>query len=99
MMLIYHRLAVLDVREVLAYYEKEAGTHLVERFFKEFLSIIEKIRTHPRHFPPVTNTALRRANLDNFPYHILFEERATYIKIMVVRHHRRSPRYGLRRRS
>jgi hypothetical protein len=80
MMLIYHRLAVLDVREVLAYSEKEAGTHLVERFFKEFLSMIEKIRTHPRHFPPVTNTALRRANLDNFPYHILFEERATYIK-------------------
>jgi len=40
---------------------------------------------------------MRRANLTKFPYQILYEERPEGIKVMVVRHHRRSPRYGLRR--
>ena len=97
MKLIYHRLAVRDVREVLDYYETEAGSPLADRFFGGLLAIIEKIQANPQYFPPLGDTGLRRANLTNFPYHILYEERPGGIKVMVVRHHRRSPRYGLRR--
>jgi plasmid stabilization system protein ParE len=97
MKLVYHRLAVRDVREVLDYYENEAGGHLADRFFDEFLAIIDKIRTNPRHYPPLSDTGLRRANLISFPYHILYEERSWGIKVMVIRHHRRNPSYGLRR--
>jgi plasmid stabilization system protein ParE len=97
MKLIYHRLAVRDVQEVLDYYESEAGPQLADRFFSELLDTIGKIQTNPRHFPPVADTELRRANLTSFPYHVLYEERLWGIKVMVVRHHRRSPRYGLRR--
>ena len=97
MKLIYHRLAVRDVRNVLDYYESEAGGPLADRFFNEPLAIIDKIQANPRHFPPLPDTGLRRANLTNFPYHVLYEERLWGIKVMVVRHHRRSPRYGLRR--
>ena len=97
MKLVYHRLAVRDVREVLDYYENEAGSQLADRYFDELLSIIDKLRANPRHFPPLGDTGLRRANLTSFPYHILYEERPWGIKVMVIRHHRRSPRYGLRR--
>jgi plasmid stabilization system protein ParE len=94
---IYHRLAVRDVHEVLDHYEAEAGRPLSDRFFKELLTIIGKIQSNPRHFPPLGDTGLRRANLMNFPYHVLYEERSWGIKVMVIRHHRRSPRFGLRR--
>jgi plasmid stabilization system protein ParE len=97
MKLIYHQLAVRDVHEVLDYYESEAGRPLADRFFNGLLSIIEKIQTNPRHFPPLGDTGLRRANLMNFPYHVLYEERSWGIKVMTIRHNRRSPRYGLRR--
>lgn len=97
MKLVYHRLAVRDVREVLDYYESEAGSHLADRFYEGMLDIIGKIQANPRHFPPVGDTGLRRGNLTDFPYHVLYEERAWGIKVMVVRHHRRSPLYGLRR--
>ena len=97
MKLIYHQLAVRDVREVLDHYEAEAGRPLADRFFKELLTIIAKIQNNPRYFPPLGDTGLRRANLMNFPYHVLYEERSWGIKVMVIRHHRRSPRFGLRR--
>jgi len=97
MKLIYHRLAARDVREVFDYYEREAGRHLADRFFDDLMGTIGKIQTNPKHFPPVTGTALRRANLHSFPFHVLYEEKPWGIKVMIVRHHRRSPRYGLRR--
>jgi plasmid stabilization system protein ParE len=98
MRLIYHRLAVREVREVLDYYESVADKQLADRFFEEFLEMIRQIQAHPRKFPPQVGTPLRRANLANFPYHVLYEETLVGIKVMVVRHHRRDPRHGLRRR-
>lgn len=95
--LIYHRLAVRDVREVLDYYDNEAGSHLADRFYEDLMAVIGKIQTNPRHFPPLVYTRLRRGNLTNFPYHVIYEECAGVIKVMVVRHHRRNPLYGLRR--
>lgn len=44
MKLIYHRLAVRDVRDMLDYYESEAGPQLADRFFSEF---------YPDHRPVV----------------------------------------------
>lgn len=51
---------------------------------------------NPSHFA-LMGEMMRRANLAEFPYHFLHEERPWGIKVTVVRHHRRSPRYGLRR--
>ena len=98
MKLIYHRLAVRDVREVLDFYEGEAGSALADRFFENLMSIIGKLRENPRHFPPVGETGLRRANLADFPFHVLYQEQSWGIKVMVVRHHRRKPGYGMRRK-
>ena len=97
MRLIYHRLAVRDVREILSYYEEEAGTRLADRFFEELLEILDRIIANPRHFPPFGGV-MRRANLGGFPYHVIFQEKDWGVKVMIVRHHRRHPKYGLRRK-
>lgn len=96
MKVIYHRLAVREIRQILDHYEAEGGSHLADQFFADFLATLTKARENPRHFPPL-GELLRRANLADFPYHFLYEERLWGIKIMVMRHHRRSPRHGLRR--
>jgi plasmid stabilization system protein ParE len=93
---IYHRLAVRDVRQILDHYEGEAGRPLADRFFADFLATVAKALENPRHFPPL-GESVRRANLADFPYHFLYEEKPWGIKVMVVRHHRRNPRYGSRR--
>lgn len=93
----YHRLAVRDVRQILDHYESEAGSQLADRFFSTLLTAVEKALRNPRHFPP-SGEVLRRVNLDGFPYHILFEDTAEGIKVLVVRHHKRHPAFGLKRR-
>jgi plasmid stabilization system protein ParE len=96
MKVIYHRSAVRDVRQILDHYESEAGSQLADRFFNDLLSCVAKALSNPRYFPPL-GEFVRRANLPEFPYHFLYEEKPWGIKVMVVRHHRRNPRYGLRR--
>ncbi len=41
---------------------------------------------------------LRRANLKRFPYHFLYRVVGDCVRILVVRHHRRDPGYGLERK-
>ena len=96
MKVIYHRLAVRDVREILDHYQVEAGSQLADRFINEVLATVAKALANPKHFPPF-GEVMRRANLADFPYHVLYEEKHWGIKVVVVRHHRRNPRYGLRR--
>ena len=38
-----------------------------------------------------------RANLKRFPYHFLFKELPDGIRVMLVRHHRRHPDFGVER--
>ena len=40
----------------------------------------------------------RRANLKRFPYHLLFYEELDGAEIMALRHDRRDPHFGLRRK-
>ena len=68
---VYHRLAVRDVRNILDYYESEAGSPLADRFFSDFLLTVAKAQENPKHFPPL-GEFVRRANLTDFPYHFLY---------------------------
>ncbi len=96
MKVIYHRLAVRDIRKILDYYEGEAGSQLADRFFNDFLGTVGKALANPLHFPPL-GEVMRRANLEDFPYLFLYELKPWGIRIVVVRHHRRNPGYGMRR--
>ena len=93
----FHRLVQKDLRAVLRYYEEEGGAPLADRFFAEVDALVEAIAREPTRFH-FTDHGLRRANLARFPYHLLFRERAGNIRILVLRHHRRHPRFGTGRR-
>jgi len=90
MEVIYHRLVVRDLRVALDYYELEGGTKLADRFFAKIIS-----QPTGQHF---SDGGYRRKALHSFPYHILYDVDSLGIWIGILRHDRRHPSYGLRRK-
>ena len=96
MNIIYHRSVQRDVSEVLAYYDQAGGAGLGDAFFAELMSHVHVAREQPTTFH-FFKGELRRANLSRFPYHFLFRCTSNVVRILVVRHNRRHPDYGIRR--
>jgi plasmid stabilization system protein ParE len=90
-----HPRAAKDAREIAAKYA-DVSNELLEKFWEEIDDAVNYIELYPErhHYDPC---GMRRSNLKKFPYHILFEERLDYNRIIAIRHHHRNPRYGLRR--
>jgi toxin ParE1/3/4 len=97
MRLIYHRSVQGDVSAVLDYYDEVGGPGLGDAFFDEFMVHVVLALENPSRFHPVEGD-LRRANLERFPFHFLYRIHGDTIRILVVRHHHREPRHGLKRR-
>ena len=95
----YHPLVQKDLNEALDYYESEAGLEISDRFETEFRRAISAIRRAPRHFPFYQKQrTFRRCLMTTFPHIILFREANDHVKIMVLKHVKRAPAFGLRRR-
>ena len=93
--LIIHPRASKDAREIGGKY-RAISQALYDRFWDELEEAIDQIEKNPErhHFDP---SGMIRSNLKKFPYHVLFEERLNFNRIIVIRHHHRDPGYGLRR--
>jgi len=93
---VYHPRVPSEVREAIAYYD-EISPKLADEFWSELTEAFDYARSFPEqhHFDP---TGMRRGNLKRFPYHFLFRLSPDYIRVTVVRHNRRHPGYGSRRR-
>ncbi|MCW1886831.1 type II toxin-antitoxin system RelE/ParE family toxin [Luteolibacter flavescens] len=91
-----HPLAAKDARKIADTYSSISG-ELVTRFWHELDATLDMIESAPTQFH-FDDSGLRRANLRKFPYHILFDEHLDVTRILVIRHDRRHPSYGLRRR-
>lgn len=97
--LTFHPLVQKDLNEILAYYEEEASAEIADCFEQELRTALASISEHPRHFPfYLKQRRYRRCGLPTFPHLILFRENAESIRIMVLKHVKRAPGYGLRRR-
>ena len=97
MAIVFNRAVQRDVNQILEYYRREAGDVLADAFFEELLAAIDDAHEHPeRHHYAVQ--PLRRVNLKRFPYNFIFREIGSDIRVLVVRHHKRHPSFGLRRR-
>jgi len=93
----YHALARQDVLYVLEYYEREADHQIAVKFFTELERCIRRIAKSPTSFPEIAK-GVRRCLLNRFPYQINYEiVDSREIKILVVKHQRRSPDFGLDR--
>ncbi|MBK1884642.1 type II toxin-antitoxin system RelE/ParE family toxin [Luteolibacter pohnpeiensis] len=97
MEVIYHRRIQKDIRAALAFYEDEGGNKLGDRFFAEAEETVGRVIQNPQGFHFVTSK-LRRASFDSFPYHFLYEEEHGQVRFLVLRHDKRHPNFGLRRR-
>ncbi len=87
-----------DIMQIMEYYEDSVGTELSAEFYSEFRHYADIIGERPESFRNY-NSRLKRTNLDRFPHHILYEIIDDHtIQILVVKHNRRHPSFGLGRR-
>lgn len=91
----YHPLVKRDVTEALRYYHR-ISPHLADEFHAEVRAVIERAAEHPLRFHS-TDRDFRRINLPRFPYHVLYDVRPDSIRVMIVRHNKRHPEYGMDR--
>jgi plasmid stabilization system protein ParE len=97
MRLEFHQLARSDVSRIMDYYEDAGGQELADEFYTELWSYIDKAVAAPEAYA-IRERDIRRVNLDRFPFHFLYRVVENRIRILAVRHHRRRPSLGIRRR-
>jgi plasmid stabilization system protein ParE len=93
----YHALARNEVLEATRFYAGKR-TELGAEFLAEIDAAEARIVANPLQFEQV-RPGIRRCLLDRFPYGIYFRlPNANTVRIIVVRHHRRRPGLGMRRK-
>ena len=95
MEVIYHPLVRRDVVEILRYYQ-DISPKLADEFEDELRATLAKAVSNPLRFH-LTRRGFRRATLNRFPYHFIYEVQTEVIRVMVVRHNKRHPEYGMGR--
>ena len=99
MKLEFHPAVRQDFIEARDYYQTEGGPHLAERFEREFQASLAAIQAGPRRFPYyLGNKVFRRIRLRNFPYLIIYREKADVVRVTVLKHEKRDPRFAMSRR-
>jgi hypothetical protein len=95
-MLRFHPQVQCDVSTAIRHYDSISDA-LGDDFWTKFEQTCRQVEAHPErfHFDP---SGWRRANLEKFPYHLLFCEELDGVRIMTLRHDRRNPRFALRRK-
>lgn len=97
MSLRFHVSARLDLLEILEYYKENAGDDIAIAFFSEFRECLRLIQARPLSFPEI-RSGIRRCIFARFPHQINFEVAdETTIKILVIKHQRQHPQYGMDR--
>ena len=84
-----------DVKHALQRY-KAVSEKLAEEFKTELRRIIAVAVANPKRFHPI-KPGLHRANLKRFPYLLIYREVQGGIRVILVRHHRRHPDFGMQR--
>lgn len=93
----YNVLAREELTDALEYYEVEAGLETAVDFFAEFEKVKQRIAANPRSFPEI-RTGVRRCLFSRFPYEVNYKIiDAITVKILVIKHQKRSPDFGLDR--
>ena len=94
---ILHPKVYADIARIMDYYERAATLELADEFYAELRHFVQVATERPESFS-IRVSDLRRVNLQRFPYHFLFRIAGDTIRILVVRHHKRHPSFGITRR-
>lgn len=99
MTLDFHPAVQRDFNEALDYYEAEGGIHLADRFEAEFRICLAAVRSGPTRFPFYHRSdRFRRIRLRSFPFLIVYRTSAASVRVTLLKHERRHPRFGMSRR-
>lgn len=97
MNVLLHPAAERDIEDAAAFYEQAASPLLAARFVREFWHVANLLREQPLLGVPGP-CGRRSFGLRVFPYSVVYEVSPAAITVLVVRHQRRHPGVGLRRR-
>ncbi len=93
----YHPLTVSDLNNAAAYYNQQR-LGLGDEFRSEVYAAIDRILGNPRQYG-IVERGVRRCFVRRFPYSVLYRfAPEKTVRVLVIRHHRRHPRFGLGRR-
>jgi plasmid stabilization system protein ParE len=95
MHLIYHPEAEAEFIETIEFY-RSRSPELAARFLRAFESAIELIEENPLRWAPIQDD-LRRVLLQRFPFGIYYRVEDQELRVLIVKHHRRHPDYGMDR--
>ena len=93
----FHPAVQSDVKQALGYFDQEGGSKLGDRFFVELVALLARIVANPKRYGFFEDD-IRRASLRVFRYHLLYRIGPHGLRVLVLRHNRRNPRFGLARR-
>ena len=85
-----------DVAEAASFYEKTGSAAVAAKFVAEFKRVAHVLLEFPGIGSP-RSRGRRGFSLSLFPYTIIYRQTADGIAILVVKHDRRRPGYGVRR--
>jgi plasmid stabilization system protein ParE len=96
MQVIRHPKLADDIRDAAMHYA-EISDRVLSAFWQELESVIASIERNPRshHYD---SCGIRRANLRRFPYHLLYDIEEDTIFMVVFRHDKRHPSFGIKRK-
>jgi plasmid stabilization system protein ParE len=93
----YHPLTTTDLNNAVAYNNRQQSG-LGDELRAEVYASIERVLANPTQFS-VVSKSIRRCLVHRFPYAVLFRiVSPDTLRVLVIRHHRRHPALGLRRR-
>jgi plasmid stabilization system protein ParE len=98
MTLEFHPAVQQDFNAAIDYYAAKGGGHLADRFETELRDCLAAIRSGPRHFAFYQgSTVFRRIRLRSFPYLVVYRERPDMVRVSILKHEKRHPRFGMKR--
>lgn len=96
MQIVRHPKLAADIRKAAGHYA-EISERVLSSFWDELELTIVSIEKNPRSYH-YDSCGLRRANLNRFPYHLLYDIENDTILMVVFRHDRRHPTFGIERK-
>lgn len=97
MRLVLHPRVYSDIDKIMERYERVATPQLADEFYAEVRQFMAAAARNPKRFA-IRQHDIRRVNLERFPFHFLFRIVGETVRVLVVRHHRRHPSFGMSRR-
>ena len=98
MRLSYHPHVQRDVNEILDHYREVSGESLACRFFEDLQSCLKELLRQPTAFPfYLGHPHARRMKMRDFPYLIVYRILPDRVRVNVIKHEKRHPRYGMGR--